>query len=377
MKKIAKYDLPLIIITVLLALFGVIMIFSASNYSAVLQFKVSEYYFAVKQLICICVALFVGLIIMRLPLNTYRRFYRFFIWMIIAVLIALSTYGTISHNAQSWFKIFGFSIQPSEFTKTIIILYLAFAYGQKKQFKSTYDAFMPLIPCVFAFALIFIEPDRGTAIIVALICMFIFFSLPFSNDKTFKIIRNLFIIVAGATLIGINLLQGSFEGSVVLNRLNFRNPCSRYSEATGYQVCNGYIAINNGGLFGVGLGKSTQKYLYLPEAHTDFIYAIIVEELGFITGFIILILYIIILYRILIIARNAGNLTGSIIAYGTFAYIFIHIFVNLGGMLALIPLTGVPLPFLSYGGSFTLNLFILLALTQRVAYESKNKERRN
>ena len=116
-------------------------------------------------------------------------------------------------------------------------------------------------------------------------------------------------------------------------------------EESGYQVCNGYIAIHNGGLFGVGLGASTQKYLYLPAAHTDFIFAIITEELGLIGGGCVLIAYIFLLFRILVIARNATNLRNSIIAFGTFAYILSHITINLGGLLAIIPLTGVPYRF--------------------------------
>ena len=124
---------------------------------------------------------------------------------------------------------------------------------------------------------------------------------------------------------------------------------------------------------GVGLGNSTQKYLYLPEAHTDFIMAIILEELGLIVGIVIMIIYTIILTSIIRIAYRSHNLMGSVIAYGTAVYIFLHIVVNLTGLLGLLPLTGVPLPFLSYGGSYALNLAILLALVQRVEIENKRK----
>ena len=171
-----------------------------------------------------------------------------------------------------------------------------------------------------------------------------------------------------------------YSGTDILNsrqlsRLQFQNPCSRYSENTGYQVCNGFIAIHNGGLFGVGLGNSTQKYLYLPEAHTDFIYPILVEELGAVIGILVLVGYVYILYRILIIGKEAkGNVRNMILCYGTFALIFLHLIVNLMGVLALIPLTGVPIPFLTYGGSFTINLILMLFVVQRVAIENKNKK---
>ena len=202
--------------------------------------------------------------------------------------------------------------------------------------------------------------------------MFIFFSLPLSNNKNIKILRIATVIAAIGGVFFLNF-NSDILTSAQASRFNFKNPCSRYLEETGYQVCNGYIAIHNGGIFGVGLGASTQKFLYLPAAHTDFIFPIIVEELGLIGGTCVLIAYIIILFRILVIARNATNLRNSIIAFGTFAYILSHIVINLGGLLALIPLTGVPLPLLSYGGSFMLNIMILIALTQRVNIETKRK----
>ena len=172
-------------------------------------------------------------------------------------------------------------------------------------------------------------------------------------------------------IFGKSLMQ-SYQAS----RFNFLNPCSRYSEDTGYQVCNGYIAIHNGGLSGVGLGNSTQKYLYLPEAHTDFIFAIICEELGLIFGIVIVAGYFIMLFIILNIAKEADNLRNSILAYGVFAYLLAHILINLLGVLGLVPLTGVPLPFLSYGGSYCLNVIISLFIVQRINIENKQAKQR-
>ena len=148
-------------------------------------------------------------------------------------------------------------------------------------------------------------------------------------------------------------------------------------EDTGYQVCNGFIAFHNGGLFGVGLGNSSQKYLYLPEAHTDFIYPILVEELGLIIGILVLIGYGYMLYRILRIAKSADCIRNAVICYGAFMLILLHLLVNFLGTLALIPLTGVPLPFLSYGGSFNMNVILILFVVERVAVENKqNQEKR-
>ncbi len=370
---LSKLDKPLLILTVLFSAIGLVMIFSSSSISAVLQYGSTEYHFFWKQAIIIFIGFLLSFIVYTIPTKWYKGLSILGLGIIILVLIGLKTYGQVTNSARSWFKVAGFSIQPSEFAKTIIIIYLATWYGSKKKFKSIYDTFIPLIPCIAIFFLVAAEPDLGTACIIASICMFIFFTLPFQKNKAMFFIK---LITITSIIGGVIFLNGNSEflTSTQASRFNFKDPCSRYLEETGYQVCNGYIAINNGGLLGSGLGKSTQKYLYLPEAHTDFIFPIIVEELGLIGGFFILILYLLVLYRILVIARNAKDLRGSIIAFGTFAYILTHIIVNMGGLLALIPLTGVPLPFLSYGGCYALNLLILIAITQRVSIETKMKK---
>ena len=167
-----------------------------------------------------------------------------------------------------------------------------------------------------------------------------------------------------------------FSGTITQDRQSSRikdmqNPCEKILD-TENQVCNCYIEINNGGLFGVGLGNSTQKYLYLPEPYTDFIFAIIVEELGVVTGVGLVLFYMFILIRILIIGKRSPNNKGAVICYGTAVYIFLHIIVNLMGIMGMIPMTGVPLPFMSYGGSYTISLIIALSLVQRVSIDSKD-----
>ncbi len=368
-----KIDIPLFLITTILLVAGLLTVFSASSVAAVLQYKVSEYYFFSRQLMVIVVGIVLSFIIMRIPISKYKKISRFGMIGIIAVLIALKSYGTISNSAQSWLNIFGlFTLQPSEFAKSIVILYLAFTYGTRKTFKGEYDSFIPLIPCLFVVGLVVLEPDLGTACIILGITTLIFFSLPFPNNKLILYAKT-GVVVAGAIGLVIIGNSNSFLTEMQSHRLTFLKPCSRYKEDTGYQVCNGYIAMNNGGIFGMGIGKSTQKYLYLPEAHTDFIFPIIVEETGLIGGVAILLLYMLLLFRIIAIARGTRDLTSSIICYGTFAYLFLHMVVNLGGILALIPLTGVPLPFLSYGGSFMLNALVMVAVCQRVSIETKQK----
>ena len=221
-------------------------------------------------------------------------------------------------------------------------------------------------------ALIAIEPDLGTGIIIGIITLMIFYAVPM-DKKNRSIFNKIFI---GGILIVLLLLitaGNKLLKSYQLERFNFTDPCERYQEESGYQLCNSLIAFKNGGLTGKGLGNSTQKYLYLPESYTDFIFAIIVEEWGLIVGVIILVMYLLILFRIIKIARSASNLQNSLIAYGVFSYILVHIMINLLGITGLMPLTGVPLPFLSYGGSYAICMMIAMGLVQRVCIESKKE----
>ena len=235
---------------------------------------------------------------------------------------------------------------------------------------------MPLGMCAIITGLVIMQPDLGSAAIICGIVFLTFISIPLVKNQLLKFLK--ILAVAFLLIVVLVIYSGNdILNSMQIDRFTFQNPCSRYTETTGYQVCNGFIAINNGGLFGVGLGNSTQKYLYLPESHTDFIFPIIVEELGLLVGILVIFGYMFMLYRILKIAKNSENLRCSVLAYGTFWFLTLHILVNLLGILALIPLTGVPLPLLSYGGSFTVNIIGMLFIVQRVSIENKiNKTKR-
>ena len=366
-----KMDKPLFFLTLLLSAIGIVMVFSASNVASVLQYNVSTYYFFGKQLLIVLGMFFIGILfLLRFPISKYEKIKSLLVLGIIAALAFLPVYGKITNGANSWYRLGLVAVQPSEFAKSIIIIYMASYFGLNYQNKQRYFFLRPLIVCGIIAGLIFIQPDLGTAAIIGLTVFLMFWAIPFSKRRSdVKIIKIIgfvsLVIVAGLMLFGGKILNKEQS-----SRLTYKNPCTRYIEKTGYQVCNGMIAMNNGGLHGVGLGNSTQKYLYLPEAHTDFIFPIIVEELGAIVGLTIIFLYVLILFRILKIAKAAKNLTGSLVAYGTFLIILLHILINLGGILALIPLTGVPLPLLSYGGSITINTLFLIFICLRVSIES-------
>lgn len=369
MKKIIKYvDKPLLIVCVLLFIIGLIMVFSASNVTAYMSHDVSPYNYFIKQGLFLLVGLIMSLIMIKFTTKAYGVFSWGLLLIIIVSLLMLLVIGQAKNRAISWYDLGPISIQPSEFAKVITIVWLARYYEKNKKMTSYTKSLFPIGVCLLITFLIFIQPDLGTAIIYTVIVGVMFLAAPIIKEIKTKTIFALLglIAFAGIVLIGSGktvLLERQLE------RFDFTNPCDKLL-TTGNQVCNCYIAINNGGLTGVGLGNSTQKYLYLPEPYTDFIFAIIVEELGIIFGVGIIVMYMFLLYRILKIGRDSPTNRGALLCYGVAVYIFLHIAINLMGIFGLMPMTGVPLPFMSYGGSFTICLIAALTIVQRVSVEN-------
>lgn len=370
MKRVFKYlDKPLLIISIILFVVGLIMVFSSSNVTAYMTHAASPYNYFIKQ----GAFLLVGLIFSLIMIKFNTKLYGILSWTLFlgvgVSLFALLFIGKTKNQAISWYDLGLFSFQPSEFIKVISIIWMAEYYEKNKDNLSSYwVSLFPLFACGIIAILIFVQPDLGTTIIYLVIVFAIFLAEPVPKSIKTKLIFG----GVGAIVLATFALLSSGKQLILerqLERLNFTRPCDRLLD-TGNQVCNGYIAINNGGLTGKGLGNSTQKYLYLPEPYTDFIFTITVEELGSAIGVLIIILYMVVLYRILAIGRKSYTNRGSAICYGVAVYIFCHIAVNLMGIFGLIPMTGVPLPFMSYGGSFTICLIAALTAVQRVSVET-------
>lgn len=370
-----KMDKLLLFLMILYTVLGLVMIFSASSITAVLYNRLEEAYYFKKHLYIIIMSWFSGFIILNMPLNKYKKYGPIGMLIILVLLLGLFPYGTVTNNVKSWYDLGFFSFQPSEFAKSIVIVYLAISMERvfKSKDKSINKLITPFIFVFMAAILTALQPDLGTAAIIGGIAFFIFLAYPLKNKQinNLKKIGMISVVIVAALI----LFGGKALNPEQSSRLTFQKPCTRYLDKTGYQVCNGFIAISNGGLFGRGLGNSTQKYLYLPEAYTDFVFPIVVEELGAILSILIIFGYIVMLYRVLKIAKHASSLSGSIMAYGTFLFLLLHLLINFLGVLAFIPLTGVPIPFLSYGGSFYINIIFVLFLTQRVQIETKEAER--
>lgn len=371
MKKVfLRMDKPLLFVSMAFFLFGLVMVLSASSMESYMRYGYGPYHYFYRQAIFVGIGVVLFFIIIHIPTKFYRGFSYLFMFGIIVCLGFLSVYGHISNNAQSWFRIGSLSIQPSEFAKVILIVFLACYYEKNKDnLNREWTLVYPIIFVFIIFGLVAIQPDLGTALIIGLIAFFTFFSLPMPKRVLrkfqFVVVSVIFLLVVIFCFAGEKFLKG-----YQLDRFNFEDPCLRYQEDSGYQLCNSLIAFKNGGITGQGIGKSTQKYLYLPESYTDFIFPIIVEEWGAWMGVLLVFIYLFLIYRLYRIARRAVNLQGSILAYGVCIYLFLHVVINLVGVTGLGPLTGVPLPFLSYGGSYVLSLMVALAIAQRVAIES-------
>lgn len=370
-----KMDKLLLLLTIFMFLFGLFMILDASSMRSFLAYGVNTKYFA-KQLIILLASFIVALIVMWVPLKRYNSLIYIIIAGIFFMLCMLLISGVATNDSKSWLYIGSFGIQPSEFAKVVIILFNAIFYNINiKRLDNIFVAITPLAVGAIFTVLTILQPDGGTGLILFGISTLLFYASPVPKQIKFKVTFGGLIFVVLALLL-IIVTGKSPLSKMQQGRFNYLKPCTRYQDDSGYQVCNGYIAINNGKLFSIEPGNSKQKFLYLPEAHTDFIFPIIVEEMGLITGVIIILIYMVIIYRILLIGQKSYNLLNSTICYGVACYIFLHVVINLTGILGLLPLTGVPLPFLSYGGSFALTLAVALALVQRVSIENYNFQKK-
>lgn len=383
-KNLLRYiNKPLLFLTLLFAIGGAFLILDASSISSKLTYGNSTpYYFFIRQLAFIVVGLILAYIVLHIPTKTYKAISAIVIFALLFVIAGLIGKGLILNEGvnEVTLTILGFTFQPAEFIKLFLILYLGAFYGKWANINHKKWSFIiPLIPCVITVLFIALGGDYGSAAIMIALCALIFLKVP-STEKVIEVIK---ILAVFGLVLTIGILKYSYliipddilESNYRLNRLIYKDACDRYEYDSGYQVCNGYIAIHNGGLFGSGIGKSVQKYLYLPASHTDFIFPIIIEELGVITGVLIIIGYMAITYFVFKIASNTYKLQNSIICFGIGVYFLLHIFVNLCGVLGLIPLTGVPLPFLSYGGSFCISMFLSFAVVQRICIENSEEKK--
>ena len=385
MKGLKKFaldmDMPLLIITIILFVFGLLNIVNASSQAVVIRYGTNLYNFFYKQLINLLIGSFAAIIILKVPTRKYYRLVPFVYIVILSLLVYLTLFGESYLGSVNWININGFKFQPSEFSKPVMIVSVSLLFerfcsrlrnNKKYTARDHYNMIGIIILIGILFPVfIFLQKDLGTMLILVSIFGILFLGSPIERQEKIYTLIFVFVVFCIACFIYI-AKTGSLFTEEQKSRFDFIDPCSNYEEG-GYQTCNGFIAINSGGLFGVGIGNSKQVS-YLPESHTDSVFAIVAEEYGFLFCTVLFILYSIVLYRIFRLSSVTNTIRGKYICLGIGSYIALHIIINLGGLFGSMPLTGVPLPFLSYGGSYTISLVCSLAVVQRIAIE-KNRQK--
>ncbi|MGB9707164.1 MAG: FtsW/RodA/SpoVE family cell cycle protein [Microgenomates group bacterium] len=348
----------LVIIPILLTVFGLFFIFEASSVYSFTYYG-DSFYFLKLQLIWF---LFSFLIMFFLSRFNYRHFYylAFYIMILTILLLMVVLIPGIGHQvkgARRWIDFGFFNFQPTELAKLAVIIYLSawFSYKERKRFFS----FITLLG--FLTFLIILQPDMGTALIIFLISISIYI---ISDNPLWPLI----IFFPLAILIFYFFIQVS---PYRLARLQaYLNPESD-PLGIGYHINQILVSLKNGGFFGVGFAGSRQKYLFLPEAHTDSIFAIIAEDFGFIGGLILIIAYLYFLYKVFALINLTPDRFAKLLISGIFFLFNFQILINLAGIVNLIPLTGISLPFISYGGSNLLISYALLGILINIAKKIK------
>jgi len=303
----------------------------------------------------------------------WKKFAGLFLVFSIGLLLLVFIPGLRSEygSARSWINIFGFSLQPSELVKISFLIYLAAWLEVKRHaLKSWSGGVLPfLIVLGIISALMIAQPDIGTLSIIAVSAVAVFFV---AGGRISHILGG---VVVAVMILSIIISSGS--SSYESDRFKCLKDPSYSPNDKCYQINQSLIAVGSGGLFGRGIGQSRQKFLYLPEVWADAIFPIIAEETGFIFSTLLILLYLFVFYRGLLIARAAPDLFGGALAVGIVVWLAAQTFLNIGGMINLIPMTGVPLPFVSSGGSATLAALLAMGILVNISKHTKGKMSRN
>ncbi len=338
-------NIPLLICSFLFILIGIIAIATASPPFAINEGLAPYYYLNHQLLFGFLPGIVLGLLAFLIPLNFFKKyaFIFFIISYILMFLVLIPGIGIHEGGASRWINLFGFSLQPSEFLKITVILYLAALFSSEKIKKPLLNFFVIMSFVVLAF---YIQSDLSTLVTIFATAAAIFFT---ANTKLKEV---LLVGVGGLSLFLLMILTTPYRMERIMTLFN---PLTD-TLGDAYHINQVLISIGSGGLNGSGLGLSAQKFGFIPESMSDSIFAIYAEELGFLgCAFLILLLIFFVIYTIQISKRT--NLFGKLLAIGISTWIISQSFVNIAAMTGLVPLTGIPLPFLSYGGT---HLFIEL-----------------
>lgn len=355
-----RVDFLLLIAIVILSLFGVIMIYSASYVWAEYKFD-NPYKFVMTQGVFLVLGYVIMYITLKIPYTKYlsRANVIFGICFLLLVLVLIPGIGTVRNGSRSWFGIGSFGIQPSEFTKLGMIIFTSkYLSRNEKELRDIKRGVLPiLIILMLVFGLIMLQPDFGTGVIIVISIVVLLFVSGVKMGFFVKIGFLGLLGVAGLIIVAPYRLK---------RILSFIDPWSD-PLGSGFQIIQSLYAIGPGGLLGLGFGNSIQKHFYLPEPQTDFIFSIISEEFGFMGVVIVATLFLIIIYRGFRISKNCENRFGKYLAFGITFQLAFQTLLNLMVVVGLIPVTGVTLPFLSYGGSSLLITMLSMSILLNIS----------
>ena len=362
-----RYDLPLIGATLFLLSWGTVMIYSTGGVYADLQYNDGQY-FLYKHLIHILV----GLAVMGVALIVdYHKWQQYSIWfmlgmLVLLILVLIPEIGHEVNGGRRWLRMGSLSLQPAELLKVVLIIYVA-SYLERKQevLASFFRGLTPnfIVTGIYLF-LVLLQPDFGTVVLIATTVLLMLYV---GGGRPVHIFTS---------LIGVGIIGGLLIASHtyrIRRMLAFLNPWDDPYDS-GFQIIQSFIALGTGGWLGRGLGESLQKRLFLPDAHTDFIFAIIGEELGFLWVCVLIILFVVFIWRGYWIAWNATDAFGKHLAFGATTILSLQIILNLFVVVGLLPTKGLPLPFISYGGTSLVVAMFLTGLLLNISASLHSKE---
>ncbi|MNM14765.1 Lipid II flippase FtsW [compost metagenome] len=365
-------DFQLLILTLLLVGFGLIMVFSSSSS---LFFKNDALYFLKRQIIWVFLGCFVMFTVMNIPYSRFKKWYGPLFLITLVLLLFVASADRIN-GASSWLNIAGLGIQPTELAKLSIILYLSALISKKgERLRDLRSGYIPVMVIVGVVAgLIMLQPDLGSCLILVATSGLVIFA---GGASLKHILASIGLVILGFGLV--------FGGKMAIDSISshpqqvqaeqdyrkgriqaFIDPFT-VADGAGYNIIQSLTALGEGGVGGAGIGKGVQKLYYLPYPYTDFIFAVIGEELGFVGTLLFLLVYLYFIWRGVLVALRCKDSFGTLVGIGIMGMIAIQAFVNIGGVTNTIPLTGVTLPFISYGGSSLLVTMLSMGILLNIS----------
>ena len=345
-------DYTLLFIVLFLLAFGLVMLYSTSAYDANLTYNDSAYLFR-KQIFSTLAGLVVLFIVSHLPYHIWERFAVLGYGVSVALVLLIIPFGIEANGAKRWLRVFGVSLQPAEVAKLAMILFLAYLICKMGRNIRTMKGFLVVLGAAAPISgLIYvITRNLSSAIIImGIAVVMLFVACP--DYKRFIILGLIGIAgVAGIVFLIVKMSEGGSVGSFRGERILAWLDPEAYASGKGFQTLQALYAIGSGGILGKGLGQSMQKLGFLPEAQNDMIFSIICEELGLFGAIAVLMMFILLIWRCMIIANNAPDLLGALLVVGVMGHIAIQVILNVAVVTNTIPNTGISLPFISYGGS--------------------------